>query len=199
MADEYTIIAELSDIKAIKRSNNVIVSMNTNTFIENMVEVYGDDAKILQQFSVDFNRLDIYIDDIKYNKIDVAIQRLARLKIRNNGILKRYKKSLMMFLMMMCCQSSFYYSYLFLHKSFLKYDNIYPTSDSINGKRKEVRIYTERKKHPTKEKYCFNYKIKLVSTYLLKNTDKDLDIAYIDTNTILDMNSSTCTITFDVN
>lgn len=190
MAHDYTIIADINDSKAIKDSSSVIVTISTKKFIDGMLESYKSNLDLIKQFIVDFDRLSIYIDDIKYTDIDIVLQKLLELKFEYTLKNKSNSMSFLMFTMMLCCQSSFFFSFVFLHQNYINFDNLHPSSNSASGQPKEIRIYQDHEGTNHKVKYNSNYSIVDITTNTV--------ILSVDTQTDIDLNEEMSMMTFDV-
>lgn len=190
MAHEYTIIADINDSKAIKDSSSVIVTIQTKKFIEGMLESYKNNLDLVKQFIIDFDRLSIFIDDVKYTNIDTVLQKLLELKFEYTLKNKSDKMSFLLFTMMLCCQSSFFFSFLFLHQSYMDHENLHPSSIGDPGKTKEIRIY--------QDKDGTNHRVKYNSNYSIVNTSTDTTVMYVDTQTDIDLNDDMSIMSFDV-
>lgn len=90
-----------------------IVTFPRSKFLNIVFETYKNDADIVRQFSADFPRQDIYINNNKCNSID---ELFLKLSIHNKTIrIDNMTSSIMMLILVFLCQSSFYISFRHIH------------------------------------------------------------------------------------
>jgi hypothetical protein len=100
------------------KSSDFIVSIESRTFLNSILETYDSDKAIVNQFLHDFFRQIVSINDVVYDDIDALFLELSTSN-RKTGIRSKAGKpiSTMMLLLLITCQSSHYLSYLYLHNA----------------------------------------------------------------------------------
>jgi hypothetical protein len=101
-----------------QRHSEFIVSIESRTFLNSILDTYESDTDIINQFLRDFFRQIVTINDIVYNNIDDLLLELSASNRKTNIRSKSGKPiSTMMLLLLITCQSSHYLSYLYSHNA----------------------------------------------------------------------------------
>ena len=112
--------------QTILKHNKDIIMFNMNEYLHDILNSYNYDIyKINQQFDIDFNRSNIFINDIKINDknlIDIHFNNLEKYKLFDNF-------NMLLIIKMLCNQSSFGFPFILLNKIYNYYNDDYIISD----------------------------------------------------------------------
>lgn len=148
--------------------NSFIVSFNIQKFLHDIAKSYKNKFAIFEQFTKDFPRCEIFIDNTKVNSIDYLFYVLSA----NNKKINIYGMDItyMFLILLLCCQSSFFISFYYLHNKMHNEEDI-AVLDNSNYPKKIFLSSTDI------------YSIKLETGYKLFNKENDTILAYIKTET----------------
>lgn len=156
-----------------------------STFMKSITETYKIDADILNQFTCDFYRQNIYFNNVKCSNIDELFFKLSKYnKMIDNS-------STMMTILLMTCQSSHFLSYYYPHMAI----NSNPTN-------KQNTIYVMNGSKMSD--ICINmdsseYTCKINSNYKILDIESNTQIYNIDAQTIVSSASNASYIEYKIN
>lgn len=118
------------DIDKLENLNNII-NIKQIDFINNIYETYPTNEDIIKQFTLDFHRHKVYVNNNLCMKIDDLFIILSKYN-RHIDISPNKKTTIFMLSLLLICQSSFYISFLHIHNKINKMKENYILTKKIS-------------------------------------------------------------------
>lgn len=111
-------VTELQELFTPTKESEFIISIESSSFLNSILETYNSDKAIVNQFLCDFFRQIVSINDVVLDNIDDLFLELSASN-RKTSIISNSGKPIttMMFLLLITCQSSHYPSYIYPHNA----------------------------------------------------------------------------------
>ena len=182
---------------------NNIIHFKVIDFVNNIYETYHSDEDIVKQFTLDFPRHKIYINNIPCTELTGLFSILSKYN-RDIDISPERKTTTFMLSLLLICQSSFYMSFLHIYNKINKMKEEYlinSTNDIQDTDTIPLLNYhiTDKKEqnniHLTIDEFRFCCVFN--ASYQIINVSTEKTIYNISAETIFDLNFDECLIVYE--
>ena len=190
-------VQNFDDFFVPEENSDFAITIDSRVFLDSIIETYKSDSSIINQFLQDFARQIVTINGVIYDDMDSFFMELSSSN-RKTKIMSHHKPgkkmSTMMLLLLITCQSSHYLSYTYPFNAINRFrektnKNYYAISRSEMNVTNIIVDHIDIRPQVG----CV-----IDSSYRIVDTDNNVDIYYVDSQTFFNEKTKVCVIRYKV-